>query len=190
MKKGMTETEFRDRVLNEQPKLFDELGKDMMCRLYAELKKADDSGYYVLVGKSRKPVKIRTSRVLKETQAVSFDCFNPFAWFYEGPIPDRILSSADAANSEFDSTIEKVNPAEFDYLLYALFYSDCIEIFCMSRSDVSRLDDFSEEQHRGNTEEGGQFHINEANINFHRKLFLKKKMSYKELQALFRIPAI
>lgn len=97
---------------------------------------------------------------------------------------NRSLLSRDATLSSFDCNIQQIKPAEFDYLFYALFFADNVEVYGMLSNQVPECEGFSDKQHRGNVGEG-QFHVTGRNIDYHRRNFLKRILSYKELFDLF-----
>src|SRR6266481_5524781 len=79
-------------------------------------------------------------------------------------IEDAILekepvSFAEWQKSKFDSNIQQVRRREFDVLYYGLFFSDCVQIFRISSSDIKTRREggvigYSNKQHKGNVGEG------------------------------------
>lgn len=59
-----------------------------------------------------------------------------------------------------------------------------VEIFRMTSKQVLNTEGYSNKQHRGNVGEG-QFHLNQSNIDYHRKNFLVEKLTYEQLYQLF-----
>ena len=55
---------------------------------------------------------------------------------------------------------------------------------CVEASAVG-IGMFSDKQHRGNEGEG-QFHLNENNIEYHRRNFLEQELTYAELYNLLK----
>ncbi len=54
----------------------------------------------------------------------------------------------------------------------------------MTSKQVLNTEGYSNKQHRGNVGEG-QFHLNQSNIDYHRKNFLVEKLTYEQLYQLF-----
>ena len=98
---------------------------------------------------------------------------------------NEIISSAQIDSVAFDSNIQQVKPTEFDVLFYGLFYSDRIDIYKVTSSEVHDLPNFSDKQHRGNTGEG-QFHLNNNTIHMHDPYFVQS-LSYKNLYQIVSI---
>lgn len=157
-----------------------------MIRLVYHFSEPCDNSYDAFDEKSQQRIEIGVSRAFKSPDSCGCAFISPAQ--QEESVESLIVKSSCAVNEYFDCNIQQLKPDLFDYLYYALFFLDCIEIFGMSRAELLALDRYCDIQHRGNKGEG-QFHITGGNITFHRAHFLKKRISYKELQDLFIVPA-
>lgn len=99
-------------------------------------------------------------------------------------LSNRVISSNEVENQEFDCNIQQVKPAQFDILYYGLFFSDCVQIYKIKSNDVTSIQGWSKKQHAGNIGEG-QFHITNDTYSSH-KVRLVKQLSYKELYKLLK----
>ena len=86
---------------------------------------------------------------------------------------------------KFDCNIQQVKRREFDVLYYGLFFSDCIQIFRINRSEIKTCAEggdigYADKQHKGNKGEG-QFHITEKNLQVHLEKYFHKTLTYDEL---------
>lgn len=91
-------------------------------------------------------------------------------------------------NNRFDCNIQQVKRREFDVLYYGLFFSDRVQIFRISSSDIKTRTEggdigYSDKQHKGNIGEG-QFHITEKNLQIHLDKYFHKTLTYDELYRL------
>ena len=104
-------------------------------------------------------------------------------------ITNRAMKSNEATIYPFDSNIEQVKCDMFDVLYYGLFFSDIIEIYKMDADEVKNCAGYSAKQHgKGITKSSdeGQFHLNNKNIDFHRKSYLIKTLTYTELYNILK----
>lgn len=98
----------------------------------------------------------------------------------ESNFDNKSLNSNDVAYYSFDSNIQQVKTRCFDYLFYGLFFLDRIEIYGIDSRNVYSLPGYSDHQHAGNSGEG-QFHLNNNSIDFHRKNYFQRALTYHEL---------
>jgi hypothetical protein len=88
----------------------------------------------------------------------------------------------------FDCNIQQVKRRFFKVLYYGLFFSDCVQIFRINRSDIRTSAaggdiGYSDKQHKGNVGEG-QFHCTEKNLQVHLDKYFHKTLTYDELYQL------
>lgn len=98
---------------------------------------------------------------------------------------DRPMLSSEVNLYHFDSNIQQIKRIEFEILYYGLFFWDRIEIYKITRDEILNGLGYSDKQHRRNRGEG-QFHVTHKNIQFHRKNFLQKILTYDELYKLLK----
>src|SRR5213592_3003014 len=84
--------------------------------------------------------------------------------------------------------VQKVKRRKFDVLYYGLFFSDCVKIFRIKKSDIKTREEggdigYSDKQHEGNVGEG-QFHLTEKNLQIHLEKYFFKTLTYDELYQL------
>ena len=174
--------EFRDWILSLNTRRFGDIGEDMITSIF-NLQDSGTLAYDKWDNVNENRVEIKVSRVWQKNKNrirgnSIIDAFN------NDSAKNRTLLSTDADVSNFDCNIQQIKPSEFDFLFYALFFLDCVEIYSMSKDQVFQCAGYSDKQHRGNVGEG-QFHITEKNIDYHRQNFLQRVLSYSELYNLF-----
>jgi hypothetical protein len=91
-------------------------------------------------------------------------------------------------NQKFECNIQQVKRRKFDVLYYGLFFSDCVKIFRINKSDIKTRKEggdigYSDKQHEGNVGEG-QFHLTEKNLQMHLDKYFFKTLTYDELYQL------
>jgi hypothetical protein len=81
---------------------------------------------------------------------------------------------------EFSCMIQHIKKEKFDFLYYGLFFDNCIKIFKIPTEEIGSNVSYS--QHK--LEDGGQFPLNEKNLDFHIKNFLVETIDYSTLYNL------
>lgn len=133
---------------------------------------------------TNKRIEVKFSRALKEnTDTIKKN--NVIKQCLEASTVYRAFNSSEANIQKFDCNIQQIKNKEFDILYYGIFFKDHIEIFRIENNKIETLDNYSNKQHRGNIGEG-QFHLNNTNIEEHRKKYLIRILSYEELYKLFQ----
>lgn len=133
---------------------------------------------------NNKRIEVKFSRALKENMDtikknnVIQQCLNASTVY-------RAFNSTETKIQKFDCNIQQIKNKEFDILYYGIFFKDHIEIFKIENNKIKTLSNYSDKQHRGNIGEG-QFHLNNTNIEEHRKKYLIQILSYEELYKLFQ----
>lgn len=95
----------------------------------------------------------------------------------------RFLSYAEAETAKFDSNIQQIKRADFDLLIYGLFFYDRILVFGVLSDEVTQIPGYSDFQHKGNKGEG-QFHINNKTLPYHMERRLMSVHDYDHLLSL------
>ena len=174
---------FRDGIFALRTRRFGTVAEIMIKVLYG----LDESGSLAFDKRdteSNARVEVKFSTVMKENDdKIRED--NVIDQCNKANLANRAMSSADVKTSNFDCNIQQIKRKEFDLLYYGLFFSDRIEIFKMSSDQILDCQGYSDKQHRGNEGEG-QFHINQDNIEYHRKNFLVHTLSYEELYKILK----
>lgn len=174
--------EFRDGIFALRTRRFGTVAEIMIKRLY----NLDDSGSLAYDKHARdtdEKVEVKFSTVMKENETrIRED--NVIEQCKKANLANRALSSKKTKKHKFDCNIQQVKRKEFDVLYYGLFFADQVEIYRMNSEEVSRCPGYSDKQHRGNKGEG-QFHINQDNIEYHRKYYLEQTISYEQLYEIF-----
>ncbi len=129
-------------------------------------------------------IEVKFSTVMKENDDKIRDD-NAIEQCIKANLANRAMASYETDKYNFDCNIQQIKCLEFDVLYYGLFFSDKIEIFKMKNDEVLSCQGYSNKQHRGNEGEG-QFHLNQDNIESHRKNFLQQVITYEELYNLFQ----
>ena len=130
--------------------------------------------------KQNKKVEIKFSRVMKKNKE-TIKIKNVISQAKKANTKERMVKFSDEAI--FDCNIQQIKTKDFDVLYYGLFFDDKILIYKIDSKDVKSIPGYSNKQHRGNEGEG-QFHINNTNINIHKK-YLDKELSYEDLYEMF-----
>jgi hypothetical protein len=105
---------------------------------------------------------------------------------------DDALSFSEWKSASFDCNIQQVKRAEFEVLLYGLFFKDCIKVFSIESGAIHTAKEggmigYSDRQHKGNVGEG-QFHISKQNLQLHLDHYLHRTLSYDDLLRLLSDP--
>ncbi len=151
-----------------------------MCQKLYNMTDADSINYDKRLDNQR--IECKFSRALSENQEKITE-HNLLTQCFQANYERRVVKSNEATGQAFDCNIQQVKPLEFDVLYYGIFFQDKIEIYKIASQDITNIVGYSNKQHKGNTGEG-QFHISNANINYHRQNTIKT-LDYKELYLLF-----
>lgn len=173
--------EFRDGIFALRTRRFGTVAEIMIKRLYD----LDESGSLAFDKRNRSSderIEVKFSTVMKENDDKIRDD-NVIEQCRKANLANRAMKSSDVSRYCFDCNIQQVKRKEFDVLYYGLFFADVIEIYKMDSDEISHCPGYSDKQHRGNEGEG-QFHLNESNIDYHRRHFLQRVLTYSELYQL------
>ncbi len=174
--------EFRDGIFALRTRRFGTVAEIMIKKLYD----LDESGSLAFDKKDRgsnNRVEIKFSTVMKQNDDKIKD-HNVIDQCKKANLTNRAMLSSDIHRYSFDCNIQQVKRKEFDILYYGLFFADQIEIYKMDSDEILDCPGYSDKQHRGNEGEG-QFHLNESNIDYHRRHYLQRVLTYDELYKLF-----
>ena len=173
--------EFRDGIFALRTRRFGTVAEIMIKKLY----NLDESGSLAFDKRDKdtdERVEVKFSTVMKENDAKIRDD-NVIDQCKKANLANRAMTSDDVDTYPFDCNIQQVKRNEFDVLYYGLFFADQVEIFKMKSSEVTSCPGYSDKQHRGNEGEG-QFHLNQENLDYHRKQHLERVLNYAELYNL------
>lgn len=173
--------EFRDGIFALRTRRFGTVAEIMIKRLYD----LDESGSLAFDKRDRcsdERIEIKFSTVMKENDDKIRDD-NVIEQCKKANLANRAMMSYGTKRYHFDCNIQQVKRKEFDVLYYGLFFADQIEIYKMDSNEILGCPGYSDKQHRGNEGEG-QFHLNESNIDYHRRHFLQRVLTYAELYQL------
>ena len=175
--------EFRDGIFALRTRRFGTVAEIMVKRLYD----LDESGSLAFDKRDRhsnKRIEVKFSTVMKENDDKIRDD-NVIEQCRKANLANRVIKSSEINRYSFDCNIQQVKRKEFDLLYYGLFFADKIEVYKMTSDEVLGCPGYSDKQHRGNEGEG-QFHLNGSNIEYHRRNFLKRILTYEELYNLLK----
>ena len=173
--------EFRDGIFALRTRRFGTVAEIMIKHLYD----LDESGSLAFDKKAKdtdERIEVKFSTVMKENDDNIRDN-NVIDQCKKANLANRAMTSSDVGTYAFDCNIQQVKRNEFDILYYGLFFADQIEIYRMESSEILNCPGYSDKQHRGNEGEG-QFHLNQDNIEYHRKHHLQRILKYAELYNL------
>lgn len=173
--------EFRDGIFALRTRRFGTVAEIMVKRLY-DLDESGSLAYDKRDKHSKERIEIKFSTVMKENDDKIRDD-NVIDQCKRANLANRAMKSSETSRYCFDCNIQQVKRKEFDLLYYGLFFLDKIEVYKMTSDEVVVCPGYSDKQHRGNEGEG-QFHLNESNIEYHRKKFLERVLTYAELYNL------
>lgn len=175
--------EFRDGIFALRTRRFGTVAEIMIKKLYD----LDESGTLAFDKRNRyskERIEVKFSTVMKENDDKIRET-NVIDQCKKANVSNRAMKSSEVGKYSFDCNIQQVKRKEFDVLYYGLFFADAIEIYKMSSNEILECPGYSDKQHRGNEGEG-QFHLNETNIEYHRKKFLDRVLTYAELYTLLQ----
>lgn len=174
---------FRDGIFALRTRRFGSVAEIMIKKLF-KLGESKYLSYDKYDKKKNKKIEVKFSTVMKENSSKIIDD-NVIEQCLDANLAVRTIKSNETANHKFDCNIQQIKCSEFDVLYYGLFFYDKIEIFKIGSNQVRLHKGYSNKQHRGNTGEG-QFHINQDNIEYHRKKYLIKTLTYNQLYQIFK----
>ena len=174
--------EFREGIFSLHTRRFGTVAELMIEKLF-DMKDSDVLNFDKKKDNLR--VEVKFSRALKENES-KITKTNLISQCIAGSSSKRAFNATEVKLNKFDCNIQQIKNKEFDILYYGIFFKDHIEIYKIINTQISELSNYSDKQHRGNTGEG-QFHLNNTNIDFHRKNFLIKIITYEELYKLFEV---
>ena len=158
--------EFRDGIFSLRTRRFGTVAEIMIKKLY----NFEESGNLAFDKKDIKTndrIEVKFSTVMKENDDKIRDD-NVIEQCLKANLANRAMTAEEIENYNFDCNIQQIKRKEFDVLYYGLFFADIIEIFRMNSNEILSCPGYSDKQHRGNEGEG-QFHINNTNMNIHKK---------------------
>lgn len=175
--------EFRDGIFALRTRRFGTVAEIMIKKLY-DLEESSSLAYDKRDRYSKDRIEVKFSTVMKENDDKIRDT-NVIEQCKKANLANRAMKSSDIGIYSFDCNIQQVKRKEFDILYYGLFFADVIEIYKMTSDEILDCPGYSDKQHRGNEGEG-QFHLNESNIEYHRRNFRERILTYAELYHLLQ----
>lgn len=173
--------EFRDGIFALRTRRFGTVAELMIKKIY-NLEESGSLAFDKYAKDTSERVEVKFSTVMKENDAKIRED-NVINQCIKANLANRAMNSSDVNKYNFDCNIQQVKRTEFDVLYYGLFFSDIVEIYKMNSSEILNCPGYSDKQHRGNKGEG-QFHLNQDNLEFHRKKYLEQTLTYEELYQL------
>ena len=173
--------QFVNGIFNLQTRRFGTLAEIIIRKKYGF--KESGRKEFDAIDKDGQEVEIKFARVVEKRKNtiteknVIEEVTNEIS-IYERAIPSTNVKAS------FDVNIEQVKPENFKYLIYGLFFKDCVKIYSIKPSELSSVS-YNDKQHpaEGNQIEEGQFHIKNTNILNH-KDYLKDVLAYEEIYEL------
>lgn len=175
--------EFRDGIFALRTRRFGTVAEIMIKELY-NLDESRTLAFDKKDIRTNERIEVKFSTVMKENDDKIRDD-NVIEQCLKANLANRAMKSENVEIYNFDCNIQQIKRKEFDVLYYGLFFADVIEIFKMRSNEILDCPGYSDFQHRGNEGEG-QFHLNQDNIEFHRKNYQVLTINYKELYDLFK----
>lgn len=175
--------EFREGIFALRTRRFGTIAEIMIKKIY-DLDESGTLAFDKRDKQSKDRIEVKFSTVMKENDDTIRDD-NAIDQCKKANLAIRAMKSSDVNRYNFDCNIQQVKRKEFDVLYYGLFFADEVEIYKMTSEQVLECPGYSDRQHRGNEGEG-QFHLNQGNIEYHRKHFLERGLTYAELYNILR----
>ncbi len=175
--------EFRDGIFALRTRRFGTVAEIMIKAVYG-FADSNSLAYDKKNEHTNERIEVKFSTVMKENDDKIRE-ENIIEQCIKANLANRAMASYETNQYNFDCNIQQIKCSEFDVLYYGLFFSDRIEIYKMSNSEVLSCQGYSNKQHRGNEGEG-QFHLNQDNIEHHRTRFFERNLTYEELYNIFR----
>ncbi|MCM1264764.1 MAG: hypothetical protein NC200_01075 [Candidatus Gastranaerophilales bacterium] len=175
--------EFRDGIFALRTRRFGTVAELMIKFVYG-FEDSKSLAYDKTNQQTNERIEVKFSTVMKENDDKIRDN-NVVEQCIKANLANRAMASFETGKYNFDCNIQQIKCSEFDVLYYGLFFSDRIEIYKMTNTQVLSCQGYSNKQHRGNEGEG-QFHLNQDNIEHHRKMFFERVLTYEELYNTFQ----
>ena len=176
--------EFRDGIFALRTRRFGDVAELMIEALY-HFGKSHNQFHDRFDETLNKRVEVKFSTVMKANDSV-ITFSNVIEQCNKANLENRALSSEEMFDYSFDCNIQQVKKIEFEIIYYGLFFSDKIAIFKMNSSDIPKCLNYSDKQHKNNIGEG-QFHLNNATVQYHFDNHFVRWLTYEELYNLFKL---
>lgn len=174
---------FRDGIFSLRTRRLGVVAEIMIKKIYgfsSPLNKYHD----LFDATTKERIEVKFSTATKQNEVVIREDNVVMQCIEANELSNRVISSNEVEQKKFDCNIQQVKPNEFDRLYYGLFFSDCVYIYRIASGDVSKIQGWSDKQHKNNSGEG-QFHIKNETFEHHHQYFVKK-LSYKELYDILK----
>lgn len=175
--------QFIDGIFSLNTRRFGTVAELMIKELFG-FEKSDSKLYDLYDSHHNLRIEVKFSRAMQEyndtirEENVIVQCLE------SAILENRSFGIDETSTFRFDSNIQQIKRDQFDVLFYGLFYIDCIEIYTVNVDEIDSIPGYSDYQHYGNKGEG-QFHINNSSIDYHRRNYSNRILTYSQLYELF-----
>lgn len=98
---------------------------------------------------------------------------------------NRLVSFSHAETAEYGANIQNVKRDHFKFLIYVLLFEDCIKVFKIENSHISKIPNWSDKHGRyDQLGKSGQFPINKGNIDWHISKYLTHTFNYDHIASV------
>ena len=174
---------FRDDIFALRTRRFGNVSEIMVQRMF-KLENSNTLNYDKFDSATKDRIEIKFSTVMKANNS-SINDRNVVEQILNANVSQRAIKYSKTNKYNFDCNIQQIKCDEYDILYYGLFFADKILIFKMTSDETIKCPGYSNKQHRNNEGEG-QFHINNKNIEYHKKKHFITEINYSELYNLIK----
>lgn len=176
-------SEIRDGIFSLRTRRFGTVA-EIMIKKMINLNWGESISHDLIDPANSDRIEVKFSTALKSNKE-TINGYNVLNQIYAATNSNRMFSQSEWNNFGFDCNIQQVKMHEFEVLFYGIFFSDVIEIFKITPSQIKTSTglNYSDKQHAGNIGEG-QFHLNNNTYAYHKNNFFYKSINYTELQQI------
>jgi len=101
---------------------------------------------------------------------------------------NRMVAFKDRFTIDYDANIQNVKRDHFDFLIYALLFEDCIEVFEIPKKLIGKffIPNWSDKHGRyDELGKSGQFNITKTSISMHEENYKRDIFTYEQLKKVY-----
>lgn len=126
--------DFKDGIINLNTRQFGRV-VELLIKVIYQQSDSNCLSYDLVEGNYR--VEVKASRVLKSNK-LKISTETLYDLIINNSNRNRLIAQSDVEIYDFDCNIQQIKITCFDFLYYALFFSDVIEIFKIDNAQISK----------------------------------------------------
>jgi len=132
---------------------------------------------------------IKAAKVLRKVKKIkNQSILQRIVEYFERSMLSRKVAFKDRFTIDYDANIQNVKRDHFDYLIYALLFEDCVEVFEISKELIMYIPHWSDKHGRyDELGKSGQFNITKRSISIHEERYKKDIFTYEHLKQVYEV---